>query len=51
MEYILSKGVIWGVNLAQVSKVPFGLPKGGLPGGECCAPCFNLETLRVSEQI
>ena len=28
--------------MGKVADVPFGLPKGGLVGGECFAPCFEL---------
>ena len=38
MELVASKKVIFGVIFGKSAKVPFGLPKGHLVGGECFAP-------------
>ena len=50
MEYILSEYVIWGTNLAHVSKVPFGLLKGGPLGGEWIAKFLNVFFLQFLKQ-
>ena len=40
MELVSRKGVMLTWCLTQVAKLPWELPKGPGPGGECFAPCF-----------